>query len=134
MAPNYIAVLVAAIVNMVIGYIWYGPLFGKVWMRLNKIDASKMKEANKYMARMYGITYLSAVVIAYVLALLMSSTGITTVMDGINFALLIWLGFIATIQLGGWVFEGKKFTAYLLDAGYWLVAMVAIGAILGAWR
>jgi hypothetical protein len=28
---NWLAVLVAAVVTFVLGGVWYGPLFGKVW-------------------------------------------------------------------------------------------------------
>ena len=31
---NYLAILVAGISNMVIGFLWYGPIFGKMWMGL----------------------------------------------------------------------------------------------------
>ena len=29
---NYLAVLIAGIVPMIVGAIWYGPLFGKRWL------------------------------------------------------------------------------------------------------
>ncbi|MBI3341870.1 DUF1761 domain-containing protein, partial [Candidatus Curtissbacteria bacterium] len=31
---NYMAVVAAAVVNMVLGFLWYGPLFGKPWMKM----------------------------------------------------------------------------------------------------
>ena len=31
---NYLAVLAAAVSNMVLGFLWYGPLFGKTWSKL----------------------------------------------------------------------------------------------------
>ncbi len=45
---NYVAVVVAALANMVIGYVWFGPLFGKMYMRLQgmtqeQTNAARMK-------------------------------------------------------------------------------------------
>ena len=31
---NYLAIIVSAVLMMVIGYVWYGPLFGKRWATL----------------------------------------------------------------------------------------------------
>lgn len=35
---NYLAVLIAAVASMIIGFLGYGPLFGKAWMRLMNFD------------------------------------------------------------------------------------------------
>ena len=48
MAVNYLAVLVAAIVSMVIGGLWYSPLlFGNVWMKLSGITQKDVEKAKK---------------------------------------------------------------------------------------
>ena len=64
MAPtvtiNYIAVLVAAIVNMVLGFLWYGPLFGKQWIQMMNFDKKKMAEAKrKGMGKTYAVAFIS---------------------------------------------------------------------------
>jgi hypothetical protein len=30
---NWIAFVVAALSTLVVGFLWYGPLFGKAWMK-----------------------------------------------------------------------------------------------------
>ncbi len=42
---NYLAVVVAAIANMVLGFLWYGSLFGKQWIKLSGFTAEAMNEA-----------------------------------------------------------------------------------------
>ena len=42
---NYLAVVVAAIVNMALGSLWYGPIFGKAWIKMMKFSESDMKAA-----------------------------------------------------------------------------------------
>ena len=44
---NFAAVLVAAIVGFIIGILWYGPLFGKSWMRLMGMTDKQLKEARQ---------------------------------------------------------------------------------------
>jgi len=47
MAPpveiNYLAVLVAAIASMALGFLWYGPLFGNQWKKLMGFTDKSMK-------------------------------------------------------------------------------------------
>lgn len=31
---NFLAVLVAVFVNVIIGFLWYGPIFGKAWRKV----------------------------------------------------------------------------------------------------
>lgn len=47
---SYPAVLGAAIASMILGFLWYGPLFGNAWMRL-----SGMTEADKAAAQKKGM-------------------------------------------------------------------------------
>jgi hypothetical protein len=44
---NYAAVLLAAVANMVVGMLWYGPLFGKQWQALMGFNADSMKSITK---------------------------------------------------------------------------------------
>lgn len=66
---NYLAVVVAAIAAMVLGFVWYGPLFGKPWMQLmgfTKDTIDQMK--GKGMTKNYVLMMVGALVMAYVLA------------------------------------------------------------------
>ena len=48
---NYLAVLIAALASYVLGALWYSPvLFGKLWMKLSKIDPKNMDAAKKHLA------------------------------------------------------------------------------------
>ncbi len=44
MAVNYWAVLTCGLVSMVVGSIWYGPIFGKLWMRLNGVTQAECEK------------------------------------------------------------------------------------------
>ena len=71
---------------------------------------------------------------AFVFAILVSYTGISTALQGAFLGLLVWIGFLATLGLTAHVYSGKPLSIYLTDAGFQLVYAVAMGAILAAWR
>ena len=63
---NYLAVLVSGILAMVVGSIWYGPLFGKIWMKEEGYTEEDLtKDFNP--AKTYGLTFIAALVVVYVL-------------------------------------------------------------------
>ena len=133
---NYLAVVVAAIVNMVIGYIWYSPMvFGKAWMGMmgkgGKDAYGAKKKSN--MPMVFGVGYVATVVMAYVLAIFIRYTGASTPLTGAMTAFWAWLGFVATVTLGGVLWEGKPVQLYVLNAAHHLVGMLAMGAVLAAW-
>jgi hypothetical protein len=132
--PNVgvLGVILAAVASMIVGSLWFGPIFGKVWMNLmgfTKKDIEKSKK--KGMAVLYLVNFIGALVLAYVLGHLMSLTGMGSVSGGVQLGVLLWAGFILTVGLGMILWEGKPFKLYVLVMGYWLVNLIVAGAILG---
>ena len=54
-------------------------------------------------------------------------------MSGARTGFFLWLGFIAMPFLSMTVYEGRRMALFAITAGYWLVAMVAMGGIIGGW-
>src|SRR3989344_5945336 len=66
---NYLAVVAAAVASMAIGFVWYGPLFGKQWMALMGFTKESMNAAKaKGMSKSYALMTIGSLVMAYVLA------------------------------------------------------------------
>jgi hypothetical protein len=125
---NYTAVLIAAIANFVIGFIWYSPpVFGKIWMKLASIKPKNDKSA---MMRGMVLGLLTSFVMACTLAYVVEYAQATTLMDGAMVGFWIWLGFVATILMGTVLWEGKSWKLYLLNAAYYLVSLKIMGAII----
>src|SRR6185436_15825072 len=94
---NIWAVLASAVASMVIGSIWYGPLFGKMFMKLMGMDQwspEKQAEMKKGMGITYFVQFLASVLTFYVLAWLMGALGATGAMGGVQAAFWVWLGFV----------------------------------------
>ncbi len=136
MAPvNFVAILVAAISSMVVGSIWYGPLFGKLFMREMGMDtwSPEKKEAmKKKMVWSYVGEFLSSVVKFFFLAGLIVGFGQTTLLGGMWVAFTVYIGFMMPIVLGELLWGGTK-TMFWLKTGNMFITMMVAGVILGLW-
>lgn len=65
---NYIAFIVAALIPTGIGALWYGPLFGKAWMKSSGMTEEKMKGGN--MPLIFGLSFVLAIILAFVISAL----------------------------------------------------------------
>ena len=130
---NYVSVLAAAVAAFVIGWLWYGPLFGKAWMRERGMDPAAMAGMPMPMGKLVG-EFLAGLVTAYVLARFVSLHGVIDWQGGLHLAFWIWLGFYAMFLLGAVLWEKASWNLYAINAGRWLVTLIAMTAILGTWR
>lgn len=132
---NYLAVLVGAIVYMVIGFVWYSPFaFGDKWMKLVRLNKQKLQEMQERgMGKAYVLSFLSALLLSYILAHFVDFTGAKLLSSGMQTGFWLWLGFVATTTLPNVLYARKPFKLYLLDNGYQLASFIVMGAILAVW-
>jgi hypothetical protein len=137
---NYLAVLVAGILATGLGALWYGPLFGKQWIAMTGIQMPETitPEMKKSMNKSYAITFIGALVMAYVLAFSLAmgnaALGTSGIAAGLQAAFWNWLGFVAPVMLGMVLWEGKPWKLYVLNVGYYLASLLLMGTILALWR
>lgn len=128
---NYLAVLAAAVANMVIGFLWYGPVFGKIWVKLMGFTPEKMEEMKKKpMGKSYAIMFISSLVMAYVLAYFLAALDVSDTFGAVQFVFWAWLGFIATVVVSTVLWEGKSWQLYFFNVAYYLVSLSAMAKIL----
>src|SRR3974390_1637860 len=100
---NLVAIFVAALSTMVVGFLWYSPvLFAKPWLHemgyaLN--DKAKVKEMQKSAGPAYLASFLASVVSAFILAMFFHQMHVQSIDIGLLVASHVWLGFVATVQL-----------------------------------
>lgn len=132
---NFWAVLVAAVVQFVIGSVWYSPLlFAKPWMKLMKIDMANMKPAAKDMAGIFLGSIVGSLIMCYILAHFIAYAGVTDVAGGLQLGFWVWLGFIVTTHINSVFYEKRPFPLFLINAGHYLASLLAAGVILAVWR
>ena len=132
---NYLAVIAAGIVSMVLGFLWYSPaVLGKPWMKEKGISAETLKKEQKEMGKWYGVSFVFSLIMAYVLfhvmAMAMNFFHYTRLSTGLSSAFWMWLGFIMPVQATATIFGGKNFKLFGIDTGYQLVSILAMGVVL----
>lgn len=125
---DFFTVLIAAVLNMVIMFLWYSKwLFGPTWLKL-----SKTKEMGSGEKVNFLYSFLIALVIAYFIAFFECFMGVTSVSDGMFVGFCLWLGFVATTQIGTVIWSKNPFKVFLLDTGAKLLSFLVMGGVIGA--
>jgi hypothetical protein len=120
-------VIVAALLNMLIGFVWYSSwLFGSLWLKLNKCQAGETGKAPLF------YMLITSVVTAYFIGVFQSYVGVTTVADGMFVGFCLWLGFVATTQISSVIWGRTPIQLFFLDTGYKLLSFVVMGGVIGA--
>ena len=135
---NYLAVLASAVVMMVLGGLWYGPLFGKQWSALMGWSAEEMKaKMAKGMAKSYVLMALGALLMSFILAHAIIFADAYLNMSGVSAGLEVgfmnWLGFVVPVSLGTVLWDGKPWKLWVINAGYYLAGLLLIGVLLALW-
>ena len=137
---NMFAVLVCVVAAMILGSLWFGPLFGKAWMKIMGIQkpTTMSKEVKNKMMKSYAIMALGSFFMAYCLAhsLVFASTYTHTygVSAGLMAGFWTWLGFMAPIIVGDQLWGSKPWKLFLVTGGYWLANICMMGVILAVMR
>jgi len=132
---HYPAVIVAGLIQFFVGWLWYGMLFTTPWIEATGVSMEAAQSSSGgQMAAMYVGSLAAFLVAYYVMAHFVSSTKSTTAGQGMQTGFWLWLGFVATTLFVNILYTMKPLTLWLIDAGYWLVCMLAGGALLAVWR
>ena len=129
---NYLAVVVAALANYVIATIWYGFVFGALWMKLTGIQ--EMKPSPGKMLVVFIGSFLMSYVLLHSIVFGESYLKTSGVAGGLQGGFFSWLGFIAPVTLTNVIYEKRSWKLWLLDNAFWLLSLLVMGAILASWR
>jgi hypothetical protein len=160
MELNFIAIIVAALVPLVLGFIWYNPKFlGTVWMRESGMTEEKMKGGN--MAVIFGVSLLLSILLAFFTQFLvihqMGALGMVggdptialpsydafmsdygnafrTFKHGALHGLMAGIFFVFPIMAINGMFERKSWKLTFINTGYWTVCLIIMGGIVCRWQ
>lgn len=129
MAINFWAVVLAAASSFLLGGLWYSPmLFLKPW----NAAMGRSEEHNAHPARVFGLSFIFALISAYVFALLLGPEPALT--ESLKTGLLVGLGLVGMSFGINYQFANRPFSALFIDGGYHTGQFVLYGLILGAWH
>ena len=133
---NFLAIIVATLSTFVVGWLWYGPLFGNAWMNAIGMSEEQLQEAN--MGKIFGLAFIFELIMAFNLAMFL--TGTPEAAEQMNANMGAFYGFLTGF---GWIFfalavnslyEQRSWKYILINGGYWSVAFTIMGLIIGAWK
>lgn len=128
-AVNWIAVIAAAVAAWLFGAVWYGFLVSKAWIKATKIDPATIKPS----AGPYIVSFVCELIMALVTALILGAltAGEPSLVAGLVFGFVFWLGFVFTTMATNHRYEGFGWDLTAIDGGHWLGVLLIIGAIVG---
>jgi hypothetical protein len=144
---NWLAIGLSVLAMMILGFVWYAPWFptGKVWMRNMGMDPKNApKPAGGAMAMSMGLMVVGSFLMMFVFAhtnmvyedaFRNEETGgdpgfDLRLMDTLTGAVFTWLGFIVPLNFNNVAFEGKKWSTFFVNVGYYLVGLLVAGTLL----
>ena len=155
---NLYAVIAATFVTLIIGFFWYSPkVFGTIWMKECGITEEKAKQFN--MLKVFGLTIVYSFMLAFILPTIVNhQMGAMGLFDG-NPKNPVYIelmkthgnvyrsfkhgalhGFFAGLFIAlpmtaiNGLFEQKSWKYILINAGYWIVSLTIMGAIICGWK
>ena len=129
---NHLAVFVCAIANLVLGALWYSPiLFYRGWLSETGLSEEQLAQSNPI--KIYGLTFVLALVMSYNLAFYLGDAS-TTAAWGATAGFLAGFGWSTLIFTVIALFERRSWKYIFINGGYITVYFTLIGLILGVWR
>lgn len=121
--------VLAALSAFVLGGLWYGPLFGKAWLRLNGKPEDQPMEGHP--AKIFGGSFVLSLISAFVFAMFVGrDAGLAF---GASVGVAAGLGWVATSYGINYLFADRKLGLWLVDGGYHTLQFTLYGALLGRW-
>lgn len=156
MNVNFLALLLAALSTLVVGFIWYNPkVFGNIWMKEAGLKEEDVKGTN--MVKIFGLSIVYAFLISFILQMLTIhqfgalgmvggdptkalpsynafmadyGTAFRTFKHGALHGFLTGL-FLAFPLIGtNAVYERRSFKYVLVTGGFWIVCFTIMGGII----
>ncbi len=136
---NFIAVLAVVAINFILGFVWYTALFAKSWTKEMGYDPNMRPDKKtmlKGMALMIFGNFLFVWVLAWTMAgwqFIPNAKEMGPMVNGVNSAIFLWLGFFVPVHFRGIVWEKKSWKLFGINAGYHLVSLLIAALILAYW-
>ena len=127
-AVSLLATLVATVLGLVLGALWYGPLFGRRWMAAVGMTPEELQK-DFSPAKIYGATFVLGLIASYVFGLYVGPN------PGRAFSIVAGaaagLCWVATALATNYLFERRPAALIAINAGYHVVRFTLIGLVFG---
>jgi hypothetical protein len=133
MEINWLAVVLAFVVGMVVAGVWYGKVgFVATWGKLTGITPEQSKKASRRnMVQLLIANSVTAIGLAVGIRIASKAIGADSVWLALLVGLVAWLTFSATTLLQHNAFELKPPKLTLINSSYQLVLFLAMALVIG---
>jgi len=126
---NWLAVAAVTILSFILGALWHSVLFKKGWSEDSNSIYNSENHGNP--AKIFGLAGLAHLVAVTALALFIGSS--STAVEGLLKGFLVSIVWVSTSIGVTYLFVGRTFRLFLIDAGFYVVFLSLAGLILGVW-
>ena len=156
MEINYYSILISGFVTLILGFIWYHPkVFGTVWMRETGLTQEQLSKGN--MLKIFGLTFIFSLIIGMIMQPIIIhqfgalgmvggyaetakpsfaqfiadyGTAYRTFKHGAFHGFMTGLLLILPVFAITGLFERRSWKYILINSGYWILSLTAIGSII----
>lgn len=129
---NWWMIVVAALLRMVVGTVWYSPaLFVKPWQALTGVTPASMQAG---LPKAIAVDLIMSLVLSFVLFHAVVYAGATSWLAGALVGGVVWLGFVLATHLPLWAYENRPLKLVAINMGSNLISLVLMGLLFGIWH
>lgn len=129
---SFVTVFISAIASTVVGLIWYSPwVLGKMWMKEMGYTPESLAQKKQDMTRKHVLSFLSTLVTAYALAVVINSVFTAGIYDLTEIGLVLALGFVASIKFHDKLYVDGSWKLFFINTGYQVASIVLMSLIIG---
>lgn len=125
-----VTVIVCVILQMIIGMVWYGPLFGTTWAKLHGISRDPKNATFSSMKGAFIINILSNIVQAMVLGRVLTLTRFSGILAPLLVVAILWLAFQFTVIVTGYAYMKKPMKLVWIESLYTLVSWEVMALVI----
>ncbi len=134
-SPNWIAVIIAALIPMIVGFIFYHKaVFGKAWMNSLGFKEEDLKGGN--MAVIMGVSLLMSFMMSMFMLMNVDGPGqegqYDTFKHGVVHGIIVAIMIAVPVLVTNGLFERKNFKNLAINALYWIITFALMGGVLDA--
>jgi hypothetical protein len=129
---NYLAVFVSACFGFLIGWLWYAVLFTKSWLREHGLEEVGPEKIPIGFGKLFFGAFTMLLIIAFTLAIFLSRP--SNLLQGFATGALVSVGLVGAAIGMNYIFERKSMKLFLITAGYHVITLSVMGAIIGVWK
>lgn len=128
---NFIALIVGALVPMIVGFLWYGPILGKAWQKSLGFSDEDIQSGN--MAVTFGVSYLVALLISFYLQYIV---GLHEGTEDANFLHAAFHGAMSAVMtavpvlISNSLFQKNNWTNIIINVVYWIITFALMAGVI----